>query len=59
MDTTNILSYYNSFTFRKDILYCIVFIFQPRNHYKMISDTSKKEDLQKRERERERKKEST
>jgi hypothetical protein len=35
-----------------------VFIFHPRNHYRMISDLSKKEDLQK-EKERERNKEST
>jgi hypothetical protein len=27
-----------------------VFIFHPKNYYRMISDTSKKEDLQKRER---------
>ena len=38
--------------------FVFVFIFHTINHYRMASDTSKKEDLQKREREKERKKES-
>jgi hypothetical protein len=46
---------------KEGVLYCIVFIFHPKNHCRMISDTSKKEGLQKREteRENERKKVST
>jgi hypothetical protein len=33
----------------------LVFIFHPKNNYRMILDTSKKKDLQKRETEKERK----
>jgi hypothetical protein len=37
-------------------IFIFVFIFHPKNHCRMILDTSKKEDLQKRERKKERKK---